>query len=260
MNEKFPIYKFKLDETVYSVLNETNFKDLSYHMKDNELYNLLIDGRFWKAKSLPNMEKFNFINELKVIWTEIDDISPIQSCTDVRILTLDNGDKTKIDFNSFPNLEKLFSWSRKNIKNVWNIKGIKDLALAGLKKQDFVDGYALDSIEKLRLVKTPVEDLSFIKRAQNLKRLDLRSMSKLENIDFLNSLKNLEYLFLEANKVRDFKVVSKLTKLKTCILKSKNAIIDTNDFLTLNTLEKITLNGNEHLRTISREINEILKL
>lgn len=255
VNEKFPTYKFNLSDTVYCVLTKENQKDLASYMKEENFYNLLIDGRFWEENYLNNMNQFDFLKELFVMWTKVDDLSPIQDIQSVEILTLDNGDKTNIDFSNFPNLKKIFSWKRSGIEKIWSVPTLKDLALGGLKRSDYIIGASLESFEKLRLVKTNVEDLMFLEETKNLKRLDLRGMSKLKNIEFLKKLTCLEYLFLEANQVRDFSVVNNLKGLRTCILKSKNAESCVDHFSQLKRLEKFALNGNENLRQVSREIN-----
>ena len=118
-----------------------------------------------KAKFEENAEQYHslqynemntrndFIDELFVFWTGMDDISEIQCLHNLKKLYLDNGDKTKIDFSNFPFLEVLLSWDRKNIETAWNIPSLKELKLYGLKKKQYKEGESLKSLIIIRLKK-----------------------------------------------------------------------------------------------------------
>ena len=252
--------KTKVSEKDFQVITEKNVSFLPEYMIKNALNRIIItpseNGIGWNSNYLPNLEPFNFIEELSVHWTKIDNIKGIEVCKNVKTLLLDNGDKTFIDFREFHKLERVFSWDRKGIEKIWNIPTLKDLSLAGLKRNHFQNGIALDTLEKLRIIQTPLEDISFLLRGKNIYFLELLGMSKLDNLDIIGNMTNLTHLGIEANKVRDFSFIRNLINLERCFLCSKSSEMCLEDFLNFKKIKSLNISGNEKTRIINRAIDE----
>jgi Leucine-rich repeat (LRR) protein len=263
MRNIFPIYKFKRSDVEYQIITDENKATLSGYMHDNNLKRLIITpgddkGKGWNHNYLPDLSSFDFIDELLVYWTNIDDIKGVEVCKNLKTLWLDNGDKTYIDFSNFSKLEKFISWDRKGIENIWDVPTLKILTVAGLKKGQFKSGIALDSVQKLRILKTALEDISFLSRARNVFSLELLEMNKIKDLDVLGKLVQLEHLRIEANKVINFYFVKNLVNLKSCYIKSKVAKnIDVGCFLPLMELKDFNISGNEIMQIINAELKNI---
>ena len=131
----------------FAILTPENYEKLPAYMQEKGIKKLQIkdDIYGWNRDYMPSLKPFDFIDELFVFWTGIDDISEIQCLHSLKKLYLDNGDKTKIDFSNFPFLEVLLSWDRKNIETAWDIPSLKELKLYGLKKKHYKEGESLKS-------------------------------------------------------------------------------------------------------------------
>lgn len=256
MKNLFPIHKFNRSDVEYQILTDENQGELAKYMLNNHLKKLIItsdkDGIGWNQLFLPDLTGFDFIEELLVYWTNIKDIKGIHSCKNVKVLWLDNDDKTELDFSQFPKIEKLISWDRKGIDKIWDVGTIKDLTLAGIKKSDFKPGIALKTIERLRIIKTPLEDISFLAECEQLVFLELLEMSKIEDLDVIGRLKNIKHLRIEANKVKNFSFIRFLKNLEKCYLSSKVGVFNVEDFKDFKKIEKINLSGNPKIQEVNR--------
>ncbi len=259
---KYPIYKFIGSEISYALLTKDNVENLSIYMIDNEMDRLLIKAGKpgWNESYLPDLKYFDFIKELRIHWTNIKDISGIKDCPKLHILNVDNDDNTNIDFSIFEELEKLVIWDRPGCETLWRLSKLEDLTIAGLKQSHFLNGIALNSIHKLRLVRSSISDLSLLERISKLIYLELDTMPKLENIDFIKKMVQLKHLLINANKVRDFSVIKKLVNLEYCSLNSKNGVLCISDFSNLKHLKLLNISGNEELRILNRELDILLGL
>ena len=205
---KFPIFRFTNSDIEYQVITEENSTSLARYMQKNDLKKLIItsseNGPGWNGSTLPDLSDFVFLEELLIHWTNIKNIDGIHSCKNLKVLWLDNDDATSIEFSNFPYLEKFISWERKKIKNIWNVSTIKELTLAGLRKDNFTYGEAFKSIEKLRILKTPLMDISFLSKNNKISFLELLDFSKIEDLSPLQTLVQLKHLRISAHKVKDF--------------------------------------------------------
>ena len=246
----------------FVILTPENYDYLPAYMQEQGLKKLIIkeDTYGWNKDEMPQLAAFDFVEELFVFWTRIDDISEIEHLHNLKKLYLDNGDNTRIDFSNFPLLEELLSWSRKGIEEAWDIASLKVLKLYGLKKEQYKKGRALASVLELDLRSTTVEDLSFLADCKNLKNLHLSYMKRLKDLSFLKTLTELEVLVIEGNKIEDFGVVSCLKRLKQCSLDSKIGTAKSDDFIHLKAVESFGLYGNKTMQKVSCEVKEVLGL
>lgn len=259
----FPVYKFNRSATEYQIITDKNKGFLADYMTNNNLRRLIItstgdERKGWEQTYLPDLRSFDFIDELLVYWSRIDDIKGVEVCKHLKVLWLDNGDTTGLDFSNYPKLEKFISWNRKGVEGIWDVPTLKALTLAGLKKNQFKSGAALDSLRNLRIIKTALDDISFLSIARNVLCLELLAMSKIESLDVLGELTQLEHLRVEANKIVDFSFIKNLPNLQSCYIKSKCATnISAEYFLPLLRLNKFNLSGNALMRKVNAELKEI---
>lgn len=258
IDDRFPTFKFNRSETEYYLLNNKNYKDLAAHIKQSSNYKLLImstdDDTGWNETFLPDMSSFEFLEELRIHWTNVNDITEIHKCKNLRTLIIDNGDKTPINFAVFSKLENFVSWDRKEIEDIWDVPNLKSLTVAGLKRNHFKKGKALETISKLRIIKTPMDNIDFLGNCQQLAFLELLEMSKIEKLDILGTLPKLVHLRVEANKVKDFSFIAKLNKLQTCYLSSKNAEMNLTDFENLPEIKRVVVDGNNNAKAINKKL------
>lgn len=125
----------------------------------------------------------------------------------------------------FGNLHTLWlRKAKKHLERIAELPKLKSLSLCGIKVNNFEFLKSI-GLEKFALMRCGNSDLSGLAGLETLKELELCRIMKLENIDFVESLVNLEVLML-----RDLKHVTalpdtdKLTKLRKIVL--NNVSID----------------------------------
>lgn len=258
MKDKFPIFKFANSSVEYQMVTEENEHSLAKYMQQEGLKRLIVisaaDGAGWNKRELPNLDDFLFLEELSIHWTSIKDISGIHSCANLRALRLDNDDTTAVDFSYFPYIEEVVSWDRKNIISIWDVPSIRRLTLAGIKKRSFTHGAALSSIEKMRLLKTPIVDISFLSEARKVSFLELLDFSKVEDLSPLQTLTQLKHLRISANKVKDFSFLKHLVNLETLYISTKKGEFSEDCFSGLDRLRKVNLSGNRTIQEFNRRL------
>jgi Leucine-rich repeat (LRR) protein len=127
-----------------------------------------------------------------------------------------------------------------------------------LKRNQFQSGVALNSLEKIRILKTPLEDISFLLDSKKITSLELLDMSKINDLSSLKHLIKLKHLGIVANKVKDFSFIKHLVNLETLYIASKVAEFEIDYFLPLSNIKKINLSGNPSIQTFNREIQQRL--
>lgn len=254
----FPFYKFKNSDDEYSILTSSNKNVLAKHMESNNLKKLIItsdeDEIGWNETYLPDLNEFEFIEELLIYWTNIKDITNIHSCKNLKVLWLDNDDTTKIDFQSFSKIEKIITWNRKGIDTIWNIPTLKSLTIANVKAKDYHSGSTLNSLNKLRVLKSNVEDLSFLSKAKNISFLELLSLSKLKDISFIEKMESIQHLRIDVNNIEDFSSIEKLSNITSCYLASKKGRLSIDYFKSLKKIEKFNFRGNNNMISTNKEL------
>lgn len=257
-DDKFPIFRFPNSDAEYQIITYENSSFLAKYMQEKGLKKMIVtsseDGCGWNSSELPDLQDFTFLEELLIYWTNIKNISGIHSCKKLKVLWLDNEDTTPIYFSNFPYLEKFISWQRKNIKDIWNVPTIKELTLVGLKKENFIRGRAFNSIEKLRILKTPLTDISFLSENYKISFLELLDFSKIEDLSPLQTLVQLKHLRISANKVKDFSFLKHLVNLEKLYVSSKIGEFKKDYFSELNKLQRVNLSGNTSIQKFNREL------
>lgn len=158
----------------------------------------------------------------------LDDISPN---LEELILNIDvMSGSSKFDCEQllrFKNLRSLWlRKTKKHLERIAELPRLKSLSLCGIKVEnfDFLKGIGL---EKFALLRCGSSDLSGLAGLETLKELELCRIMKLENIDFVESLTNLEVLSLQDLKhLTALPDTDKLTRLRKIVLNNVSIDID----------------------------------
>lgn len=258
MKNIFPIYKFLNSDIEYQVITLENKDLLAQYMLSNNKKRLIItsDSVGWNEITLPDLKEFYFIEELLVYWTNIKNIDGIHLCKNLKILWLDNNDKTEVFFENFPALEKVITWDRKGLERIWNVNTIKELTIAAINKKHFQGAQNAIQIEKLRILKSSLDDISFLSTYKQMTFLELLDINKLEDLQPIENLLRLKHVRIIANKASNFSFIKKLKQIETCFLSSKIAEFRMEYFKDLTELKKINLSGNASIQNFNRELQK----
>lgn len=180
-------------------------------------------GHLKKLKNfslISNQTDFSFLNNLE---------SPLETL----FLATDERKYAKSDLSAiltFKQLKSLRIWRyNKSLEQiVTGLPELEELALtsvSGLKNINFIA--EKQTLKKLQLNQCGIDDYDPIKNLKNLKALGLSRPAKLENLDFISELTDLQYLFLQTvNNPTKFPKIDNLHKLKRIVLYSVKSISD----------------------------------
>lgn len=165
--------------------------------------------------NLDGIEKFTFINYLSLACNDITDVSRLSTLT---------------------NLEELYLVAN-DINDISPLINLQNLKVLDLTYNKLTDITPLSSLVKL-------EKVCFGVKTEGFGTGGNTSTNRIENIDALADLKNLEYLNMGGVGLKDVTGLRNLTNLKTLIM-SYNDVEDISVFGYLSNLEVLSLDSNK---------------
>ena len=202
---------------IYSLYDDTKC-DLSFLERMPHLKKLRIDCHL---RACPDKIDFNILTRLNLKALHLDafdlkDYSFMQYLsTELEELVINAdtmGGAVQFDCKwllHYPSLNSLWlgKKAKKNIAYLAQLPALETLALRGIKLTDF-EFLKKMNLQVLRLLWNSNNDLQELKHLTSLKEIELWRINKLENIDFLSNLINLEVIRLQ-----DLKHVTRLPDL-----------------------------------------------
>ena len=159
------------------------------------------------------------------------------------------------DTNLFA-LQELHTLKISNLSNSPNLSAIANIPLlqnlhVGGTNITTLDGLdRLPKLQSLSLQGTSIESLSILASYRNIKSLSLNNNKNLTGLSSLEMMDHLEGLHVERQEVLDFRFLEKMHSLKELSL-INTAIKDIFFLAQLDTLEALTINKNDDLKSIS---------
>ena len=279
-NVLFPILSIATEETVSITFKDSNLYDAivtvlgeKVESKDRTTYTITIaksnletitelNLTTKKIINVSGLEKFTYLNKLKLGDNIISDITPLSSLTNLTELYLNNNEIADItplslltnltylelEFNrisditplsSLTNLKTLglHSNSISNIKPIQSLVNITWLSIGRNKISDITPLASLTKLTTLGLASNTISDITPLSSLTNLTWLNLGE-NEISNITPLSSLENLETLWLYSNKITNIAPVAALMKLKALALYC-NKITTLKPISNLTTLENL---------------------
>ncbi len=192
--------------------------DISFLERMSHLNKLRIDCHL---RSCPDMIDFNILTKLNLKALHLDafdlkDYSFLQSLSpqleELIINAETMGEAIKFDCKWLLRYHSLkILWlgkkAKKNIKFIAELPMLESLSLRGIKLSDF-EFLKQMNLQKLHLLWNSNNDLEELKYLTTLKEIELWRINKLDNIDFISNLINLEVIRLQ-----DLKHITKLPDL-----------------------------------------------
>ena len=180
-------------------------------------------GHLKKLKNfslISNQTDFSFLDNLE---------SPLESL----FIATDERKYAKVDISviqKFKQLKSLTIWRYNKsldriVTELPELEALNLTSVSGLKSIDFIA--EKQTLKKLQLNSCGIDDYEPIKKLKNLKALGLWKATKLEDLDFISALTQLQYLFLQTvNHPTKFPNIDHLNKLKRVVLYSVKSISD----------------------------------
>jgi hypothetical protein len=192
-----------------------NFSD--EHLRSQIQHTLNLSGSNITTDDLSYLEWFE--------GTEISDLTGIEFCTNLRVLTLSVSSFS--DISPISNLTNLLNLrlSIVNINDLSPIAGLMNLTFLSLKYcglENISNLRNLSNLVGLELTGNKISDMSFLTNLKLLKYLNIQ-FNLVSDIEWITTLDNLQKLNLSNNQLNDIRPLETLTKIKELDL-SRNTI------------------------------------
>ena len=220
---------------IFHIIGDNTF-DISFLGSMPHLTRVWLDGHLRENKQAVNYEYLCELPNLKGLHLDLFDcrdysfINNLSPKLEELILFADSMSGTvKFDCQWLLQYKELYSLflgkkAKKNFECINQISTLKNLSLRGIKVQDFSFLKALH-LESFALLWCSNTDLSGIGELQSLRELELWRIMKLDNLEFISSLVNLETLrLIDLKHITTLPDLSKLKKLAN--IKIDNVPID----------------------------------
>jgi len=171
----------------------------------------------FKAENLSLIKSLTQLLRLEICDYTIEDISEIHFLTGLKELNISTYCKTKINLNSFQELEELSLFWRKGITGFDNLKKLKKLFLYKYNppSKDLTGLGNIKTLEYISLKAPIIKAVGNVKNLEHLNFLGIYAAVKLADIDGLTEFKNLKHLELDTcRKIKDMKIIGQMNSLE----------------------------------------------
>jgi internalin A len=218
-------------------LNKIRITPLNHYEKygfssSKELYNFKLDTIYF--------EKNNFIKSLTLsdhIGINDKDLKGLYELKTLEHLSFEHV-SVKPDLGNFPLLEELYFKYNEGTKNIHTLKNLQKLLIYSLKTKSCSYLNGLNELNILRLTRGTFLSMNGIENFK-IKRLDIKYNSKVENIDAIMTLPELEILNIEKCKnMHDYSFLTGNKSIRELFIDN----LDTLSFVpSMDKLEKINI-------------------
>lgn len=231
------------------ILNSNDFDTAVKVMKADNIRHLEINSNFFKKKELSFLSEFNFIDGLSIISPSINDISPIHTLSNLKVLNIDHKLPGQINFQVFKNLEEcFFTWGIQGCETIFNVLTLHKLRIDNYDKLEIIELSKLKKLNNLALYYSGIVNLLGISSLKKLIKLDLTGSKLLEDIGAVKELKGLEELRLDDCKnLSNLEPVKDLKKLKSLSFNNIGNLSSIKYLSSLNKLEEIIFSDNTNI-------------
>lgn len=243
-----------IDQEEYFYLSSLNLdEDLSY-IKINRIENLMLipssDG--YHLDNVDFLEELPFVRRLQMgACSQVKDYKGLASLENLELLSFSSNEKTPVDLSKLQYLSHLdFSYS-KQIKGLELLSNLTSIGIGNGTDEYFRIGVFQNYSKLSRLVigrSILNQGLAFLKTNSSLKSLDFTHMKRgfdLEGIQYLgDSLKRLR--IISSKKVDNIQLISELHNLEWLILSNSVPLESPRILYSLRNLEALTLRGSSY--------------
>ena len=178
----------------------------------------------WRCDNYDFLLSLKFLETFVVLDGRDISMKQVESLKHLRRLELNTLHYYEIDFSTFKNLEIFFCDAEKPIPSIFQCTNLKKIYLDEFKMGDHHQFSQLYNLESLTIGNSNISNIDFVQSMPNLKKfvilnnrkitdfspistiqnlnwLELRGVSNLHSIDFLENLKELNVLLLECGAI-----------------------------------------------------------
>lgn len=234
----------------------------------------------WNCENYDFLCHLGFLETLVVLEEDDITIKQVESLKCLHALEIDAPNHYDIDFSVFKYLETLSCCVEKPIPSIFQCSSLKELYLDEFKMGDHHQFSQLYNLESLTIGNSNISNIDFVQSMPNLKKfvilnnrkitdfspistiqnlnwLELRGVSNLHSIDFLENLKELNVLLLECGAIESIHPIQSHQELKAISLGNQRFSIDDGDLTPIETLNNLSMLFIPNKRTYNARVNNL---
>ncbi len=255
-----------LDQDAYFYVDSKNLESNISYIKKNKIKNIYLreglDG--YNLTNLDFLNEILFIEKLAVApYPKIKEVKIIASLVNLTELQYGLSDKLAIDFSSLKNISHLSFGYSSNIKGLDRLENLKTVHVNGA-DDTFLNQLIFKhykKLNKLTIANSTIKgSLAFLKENISLEYLELNLIKKefdLDGIQYLSKcLKKLK--LISSKKINNINRVGELVNLEWLILSNSVTLEDCSIIKNLKKLEALTMFGSSSF--INGDLRNIKKL
>lgn len=242
-------YQFKTpNKNTWAVLNEFYNKYPQIGLRI--LWYDLLDFDFYKQ--IPSVKNFDISS------FNTSDYSFLLQNTELTDLGIGETKSTSVDLSFIKEFKKLktlhIDGMKKGLDSISQLSELERLTLRGVKMNDLDIIKDLRNLRQLRLLFGSYKNLDSVAKVKTLRTLEISRTRQIPNYDFLNSMENLNSLYLEGmSKMEKLPNLSGLKNLKRIQIENNSRLTDITNMNQLSNLEIFLLFFPENFKAAYRQ-------
>lgn len=234
----------------------------------------------WECDNYDFLQSLDFLESLVVLDVRNVSLKPIESLKSLRNLSLTTLSHYDIDFSQFKCLVSLFCSAEKPVPSVFQCTSLKNLYLDEFRMGDNHQLSQLHNLESLTIGNSNMASLDFVRSLPKLRQLvilnnrkitdfspissltqlswlELRGVTSLHSISFLEHLMELNVLLLECGAIESIRPISHHSKLGALSLWGRKFMIDDGDLTPISTLDHLSMLSILNKKSYNARINNL---
>lgn len=165
----------------------------------------------WRGENLNFLHKLKHLKCIEILDREIKDVSALNQLKNIEILDIFTECKVVIDFTRFTNLKRCSLIWQKGYESIFESKKLEFLNLTYCSEKTLIKIFKLNTLKRLRLFRSIVENLNGIEILTNIEELELIDCKKIRKLDSVGNLGKLESLKIQrCKKITDLAFIQYL--------------------------------------------------
>ncbi len=221
-----------------------NSRMLAYMKSRNVVELELNSAKGWSGDDLEFLCHLPELQSFELLDLGFRNVGPIHFLHELRQLEVSTYCRTEIRFSEFPLLEVCVLEWRPKAKSLFECATLKNLFVNRYNGKDSSVFGNLTGLNRLGILNSPLRDLLGLEPLQELRRMRLGNMSRLDSLRGIDSLTSLEDLDLSGcRKIRSIEELCRCSRLKKLCLDDNGEIESLRPLESLAALEVVTFVG-----------------
>ena len=200
-------------------------KILDYIRKKNIKGLYLNYAKGFQCDSFDFLTQLDDLEMLHIVYTPVQSLSQIEQLVNLKALSISCHWKDKLDLSNLGNLQRCFLGYDKGADSIFNCRSLRYLYIDEFKLKSFEQLESLEKLEYLTIGNASFNEPEITGSLKKLRKLVFLNCRKLDHLNGLEQLNNLEWLTIDGSKkIESINELSSLKQLSVLQLSNNKTI------------------------------------